>query len=339
MAASRWEPSRLDPTDAVGDLAEHLRFLLDRAGLTPRQLSDDPDVPYSAAMLYRFLSGQALPPPQLLEVITRRCGGDPAGLQHIYDRARRSALTASLGRPRHARPKRRARGHWQSRLLAAGAAATIVVIALAAATVSTAGQRRSTGAGGRPAPPVATFPKPRPPADPTATPTTDPRPKTPVPDPSRRDQPPNRKPPQIGRELIQNGSFTGTINPWESDDIDADLDGNRLEADITGDEGDDPQDADVDSNSFALRAGRTYVLNFDAAADSELDIGVTVQSLDIDEPITFREIELDRAARHFTFTFEPRANTREAIVSFELGGHSNEHEFLLDNVSLRAAAE
>jgi hypothetical protein len=111
MGASGWDPSLLDLTASSSDpsweLARQLRFLLDREGLTPRQLAAEHDVPYTPAMLYRFFTGQALPPPQLIEVVARRCGGDLEKLQIAYDAARRrtamAAVTESLGRGRSQR--------------------------------------------------------------------------------------------------------------------------------------------------------------------------------------------------------------------------------------------
>jgi hypothetical protein len=64
QASHRELPERPPPAsaDAIADLAQHLRLLLEREGLTPRQFAAAPDVPYSSAMLYRFLTGESLPP-------------------------------------------------------------------------------------------------------------------------------------------------------------------------------------------------------------------------------------------------------------------------------------
>lgn len=94
------------PADAVADLAQQLRLLLDREGLTPRQLAAAPDVPYSTAMLYRFLTGESLPPPLLIDLITRTCG-DSAGLRQAYKRARRAADVTGRHAGEPARKSRR----------------------------------------------------------------------------------------------------------------------------------------------------------------------------------------------------------------------------------------
>lgn len=107
MGASRWDPSLLDlaapAPDPSSELSRQLRFLIDREGLTPRQLAAEPDVPYTPAMLYRFFTGQELPPRQLIEVVARRCGGDLEKLRAAYAEAQlRTAPTAIPGSDRGA---------------------------------------------------------------------------------------------------------------------------------------------------------------------------------------------------------------------------------------------
>jgi hypothetical protein len=75
---------------AARELAELLRALLDENDVSLRQLAGAEDVHYSLTSLHRFFSGRALPPPQLLEVLGRRYGGDGATrerLQRLYERA------------------------------------------------------------------------------------------------------------------------------------------------------------------------------------------------------------------------------------------------------------
>lgn len=338
------EPSPEVPVDRRADLAYYLRFLLGRAGLTPRQLAAEHDLPYSREMLYRYFSGDALPPPLLIEVIAEYYAGDAERLHDRYDRARAEAATAaavtvaSTGLGGSAAGSGRLIRFLRSAAPAAGAVAIIALVLGATAGVGV-GRPQATDTQARPPAPPSAAPSAAPPSGPNADPGVDPSADLPTSRPARKYRPAKPSPRPKGPELIDNGTFTGTVEPWGGDGVEAEEDGNRLAADVPGGESDSPQDADVDSNDdFSLSGDRTYVLNFDAAADRDIDIGVTVQSLDIDEPVMFKEIELGSSTRHFTFTFTADDDTDEAMISFELGGHSDDYRLLVDNVSLRRTA-
>lgn len=89
-------------TEARGDLAQHLRLLLARADLTPRQLAAEHDLPYRMGKLYRFFSGELLPPPLLINVVARHCL-NPQELHGVYDRACRADAAAAENAGKYAR--------------------------------------------------------------------------------------------------------------------------------------------------------------------------------------------------------------------------------------------
>jgi LCP family protein required for cell wall assembly len=143
---------------------------------------------------------------------------------------------------------------------------------------------------------------------------------------------------EAGQELIENGTFTGAIAPWTADDTFPEEVNNQLRVETVSGVSEDLTAGDVDSNAFPLRTGRTYELNFDAAADSEVDIAVSVQPSDRFNAEVLREVSLTPAARRFKHTFTVDENSPEAIVSFELAGHFITNEVRIDNVSLREKA-
>src|SRR5262245_45914981 len=86
--------------EARGDLAQRLRLLLDRADLTPRQLAAEHDLPYRKEQLYRFFSGELLPPTSLIQLVAQQCGGDLDGLYSVYAQARPTRPRAAAGHRR-----------------------------------------------------------------------------------------------------------------------------------------------------------------------------------------------------------------------------------------------
>jgi hypothetical protein len=104
MAMSHWKPLPADLPSAVRDLAQGMRSSLDEAGLSLRQFAACDDVHYSVTTLQRYFSGQAVPPPQLIEVISRRCGSD---LHALHEQTR-----AGLGEVPAPAPVRQA-GNWR----------------------------------------------------------------------------------------------------------------------------------------------------------------------------------------------------------------------------------
>jgi hypothetical protein len=233
--------------------------------------------------------------------------------------------------PRHRRPPDPRRQYRRRGVLAATAASSVV------GAVVVAGVMYGGGAGGqRPAnaaPPVAVGPTS---SVPTGFPSATPRPKRPQPPqqkgPVDSAKPrPKPRPPAAPRpvELLQNGTFTGGIQPWEDDDVDAFADEGLLRVDVF--EGDD--DGFVDSNRFTLRPDRKYVVTFQAAADNEVEMGVDVVRPD-DDPALSSEVDLDIDVRTFSFTFTPDERTPDSFFGFEFDTGADDHQVAIDNVSL-----
>lgn len=92
MADSRWKPLSSELPDATRALAEGLRELLDRAGLSLRRLATEATVHHSLSGLQRFFAGQAVPPPDLLVALVGLGGDTPEELERLT-RLRERALT------------------------------------------------------------------------------------------------------------------------------------------------------------------------------------------------------------------------------------------------------
>lgn len=137
MAMSHWKPLPADLPAATRDLAERMRTMLDEAGLSLRQFAASDDVHHSVTTLQRYFSGQALPPPQLIEVMARRFGAD---LELLHDRASRGGEPDVAERePAPATPSSRGgRWRWIAAAVAVllGTGATFGVIALRGADVT-----------------------------------------------------------------------------------------------------------------------------------------------------------------------------------------------------------
>jgi hypothetical protein len=167
-------------------------------------------------------------------------------------------------------------------------------------------------------------------------------PPAPIPAPTRRNKSakqspkpaPAPRPREDGQELIRNGTFSGTIEPWKGDNTEPEDEDNQLQVETVSNACGNLTNNDVDSNAFPLSSGRTYELSFDASAENSIEIGVSVQPLNRDTEL-FRKIDLTPSTQQFRFTFTANENSRGTIVSFELCGHSADHEIRIDNVSLR----
>jgi hypothetical protein len=377
MGASRWDPAQLGPTDTshVGsadavpvdpanpsrELAQHLRFLLDREGLTPRQLASEADVPYSPAMLYRFFSGESLPPPQLIEVMARRCGGDFEGLQSAYDRARLAAVGAfaTPGRqspddrspdagqgPRHRKPKQR-RG--RPKVAATVGFSALGVIVLTATAVGTLEQSAADTASDRQRQRPSAQ---RPAAD--APPPVAPEPVL-IPESSQRNSSAKRKPkaspsPTPRREeaqpavpapvaaLLANGTFTGTVSPWvATPGLAVQPEDNQMRIGVPRQENDAANGGLVRSNTFPLQPGRTYQLRFDASANQPVSIAALVQTQgDSLQNVLVAAPQLSDALTTRTFSFQIEAGAAPApgTVVFQLGSLEERYAVSIDNVSL-----
>jgi hypothetical protein len=83
------DPLPFGQIEANRDLVRQLLRLLHHAGMVPAQLAQYRYVPYDVLTLNRFLSGEALPPPDLVETIVELCDGDRPTVQAAYERALR----------------------------------------------------------------------------------------------------------------------------------------------------------------------------------------------------------------------------------------------------------
>lgn len=190
VETSHWGPLPPEVTGPARELAEQLRSLLDGAGWSLRRLAADDEVPYGLTTLHRYFAGRTLPPPQLLDVIAGRCGGDAEELRRLRDRARQVRIGARADDARTARPaetatrERRAKSARKSWLflrdrpmLAAAAPVALGVVALVLATTLTGGPRDD---GGLPVAPGLGVqqPSPSPTLRPSPEPTPEPAPKS-----------------------------------------------------------------------------------------------------------------------------------------------------------------
>ncbi|WP_157357433.1 helix-turn-helix domain-containing protein [Amycolatopsis nigrescens] len=118
MSRAHWKPLADDLPHANRELAARLRALLDRRGLSLRQLAADEDVHHSLTALHRFFAGQAVPRRQLLELLSRRCDGDLYELYELRERALRgsSAPPGAALREPAAQVQHPARAGWLTRL-------------------------------------------------------------------------------------------------------------------------------------------------------------------------------------------------------------------------------
>jgi carbohydrate binding protein with CBM4/9 domain/helix-turn-helix protein len=333
MRNSRWQPLPDDVMGAARELATQSRLLMDRAGLTLRQLAADDRVSHDVSTLRGFLSGRPLPPREVVEVIAERCGGDREQLLSTLHRAVVArdaglpwAAAETAPRPRRSFPRGR------TTLITAALVGLVVGTNVLTALVVRLTDRSSpnnAAAAARSGPPSssgsASSRTPGPGARTQGTPSAT-RP------PSRGRQP---VPQQTRGNLIRNGTFTDTtMSWWPVSDVRISSDADRLRADVR-DGGSQPSDRIVSAASFPLRSGRTYTLGFDAAASADITDRVTIQ-LD-SQPYTAvlsHEIGLTTSMRHFSYQFTANITTNQAALNFELGDHDGDHSFWLDNVTL-----
>jgi hypothetical protein len=334
MKTSRWKPLPDDVMGAARELVVQLRLLMDRAGVSLRQLAAADNVPYSVMSLRRFLSGKVLPPGQLIEVIADRCDGDREQLLSTLDRA---VAAKDAGLPWAARTASRRRRTLRGRrglviaavvgfVVGTNVLTGVVVVRLAdrpAGAVARTPPAPSSTVSGAPTPsPAAASPSP-----PTGSPTIPPAGR-----PSRGDGPATQ---EMSDNLIRNGTFTGTTTSWWAvSDVRVRVDADRLRADARGGGGQSWARI-VSADGFPLRAGRAYTLTFDAAAGADITDRVTVQR--DSEPYTEaigRDIDLAPSMRRFSYRFTAGFTTDQAALNFELGGHATDHTIWLDNVTL-----
>lgn len=303
------------------------------------------DVPYDVAELNRFLSGEVLPPPDLVDLVAHLCGGDRNDLRQAYERARLASsadVLQPVGSPPARRPPEplaaasdtenqparygthRSRRPIRSRLIAAavGIAAVTGVAAITTMTAVNVGTgdrppagNRARAHGGGPAP-AAT-----------------PRAVSTVAAPTHTGSPE----PGPGTELVKNGSFTDSPWGWlASDKVDLAVDDHRLRIKVGSNSGDDHQDAMVLQNLPELRSGRTYDLKFVGVTSEDTSITVTLQhELEPDSPAMLRKTaRLSSKKRTFSFSFTPKEATEPPHICFYVGGHRHGHTMWLDSVSL-----
>jgi hypothetical protein len=340
MRAARWKPLPADIMGASRELATRLRLLVDRAGLTLRQLAADDRVPHDVATLRRFFSGRELPPRELIEVIIERCGGDREQLLSTLDRATAAreagfpwaAGTAGVAGTAAPRRSLRRRPGW---VIAAIAGIVVVTNALTAAVIVRLTDRPSSASAAAAESAPRTPPTPSRPPTPSSAAARETSTPPPTKRPPRGYRPASREP---GGNLIRNGAFTGTVTSWwPVSDVRLRADADRLRADARGGST-ESWGRIVSAAAFPLQTGRTYALTFDASAGADIVDRVTVQ-LDY-QPYTAalaRDIELTTLVRRFSYRFTANVTTERATLNFELGGHSSDHTIWLDNVALVAA--
>lgn len=328
------------------ELAFRLRLLVGRAGLTPRQFAARHNLPYSPYMLNQYFDLEALPPPRLIDTIVEHCDGDVDRVEELYDQVRGRAPLSPAGKRqrRGGAHRRKPAGPSPMRTRVLGSTAGVLgVVTISTIAVGVFGgefagaQERVTPPAPEPLPPAAIatstpslYPSPsrRPPERKTAEPrrTAKRTPRRPAPSPSIR---------LVGPNLIENGSFSSLpLPPWRGQGTNPLINNGRLLVEVFDIAGEALQDADVDSNEFSLEGGATYQLSFEASANPETRIGVTVQPDDADA-VLFREIDLTPQTRRFAFIFTVEEDTGDTIVSFEMGGERQRRQIELDNVSLR----
>lgn len=354
--APRREPSRLDPVAASRDLARQLLQLLHHAGLIPSQLAAMDDVPYDVTALNRFLSGEALPPPHLIDIVTRLCGGDREGLQQAYELALRSALTtdrASAPRPPRRPDATSAAGlpDQQNQLARQGnlRSRRVIMRRLATATVGFA-------AVGAAAIAVATVAVNRSGVEPSVASNRDRaqagRGGTSAPAPAQGGGPAASSPapaePQPGRspgegkdtEYVKNGDFAKTPRDWwVSDKVRIKVSSQRLRVTVAPNSGKNHMDAMVMQNLPAVELGKDYVLEFEGSASTKTMITVTLQrEMEMDAPRLFtKETMLISKLRRFSFRFTATDDLNPPLICFQVGGHPRGHTMWLDSVSLTEA--
>jgi hypothetical protein len=356
--AARRQPAPPAPTYAYRDLAAHLRYMLEREGLTPRQLATADDVPYSATMLYRYLSGEELPPPLLIEVVARHCRTHPGALRTAYERARLAAATppgrragtrpaarhsrdgqpaAQTGRVRGRHAKARPKRGTGVRLVMIGAgfsAAGTVVLA----TTMVPGFDSEPAAAARHVDPTDA------PAPATnANGVFQGSPQAPASPPGGNA--PGTSPGSAGGgqpgdsgQMVENGTFTGTVGNWLArSDTRIRVDRNRLRININPDTGfDQLLSPAVKYPVPTLRYAGNYVFSFEAAADSKTTIRVTVQSDAEPRARTLSEdVVLGSRMRTFTLPFRSRFELSDPIVGIHVVRDTDKHSIWIDDVSLR----
>lgn len=141
-----------------------------------------------------------------------------------------------------------------------------------------------------------------------------------------------------GKERVVNGNFDRATEGWwhASGGYQVREEDGRMLIDVPGHSGRNRWDKLVEQRGISLRKGRTYTASFDMSADRPVSIYVAVQmEFDPFEPVLQHIVTVGPTPCHFTFTATNRnVDTDHGVVTFQLGGHTQDHAYILDNVSL-----
>lgn len=324
------------PTDACRELAGHLRYMLEREGLTPRQLADAPDVPYSVGMLYRFLSGDELPPPLLIKIVARHCRTHPDALRTAYERARLASTAASGGRARRCGGRPRGRHAKVTPRRSDRTIRLTLGIGFSAAGAVVIGASVIHGLGDPSTVPSAPVRAAAPPAP--ATNAGGLLPPAEIQSPYARSEPKIAgRASEVPRQVIKNGRFSKNVAHWLTrDDTRIRLDGKRMRVNIRPTGGAARRlEPSVKQRIPALDLGDRYVLTLRAGADSKVTVQVTVQSDTEQRARALREnIVVTKRMRSYRVSFTSRLDLPDPVVGLQVVSDNDMHSLWLDDIAM-----
>ncbi|WP_412075658.1 glycoside hydrolase family 9 protein [Streptomyces xanthophaeus] len=136
-------------------------------------------------------------------------------------------------------------------------------------------------------------------------------------------------------ELLKNGTFDTTADPWWANGVTTGLSGGRLCADVPGGIA-NPWDAGIGQNDIALVKGKSYRLSFYADGAPEghrvrAIVGLSQAPFD-----TYFEVtpQVNVSGDSYSYTFTSPVDTAQGQVAFQLGGSATPWRFCTDNASL-----
>ncbi|MGW0605807.1 glycoside hydrolase family 9 protein [Streptomyces sp. NPDC002640] len=137
-------------------------------------------------------------------------------------------------------------------------------------------------------------------------------------------------------ELIQNGTFDTSTDPWwSSAGVTTAVEDGELCAAIPGGTA-NRWDAIVGHNDLTLQAGQTYRLSFSATGTPADHVVRAVVGLAAEPYDTYFEVspQLSVSGNAYSYTFTAPADTAGAQVAFQAGGSADAWKMCLDDVSL-----
>ena len=142
-----------------------------------------------------------------------------------------------------------------------------------------------------------------------------------------------------GTELIGDHGFaTGAAGHWwdlSASNLDVDSDDGRLRIRVLGGTA-EPWDAILMRRGLALTEGRRYTLAFDIRTTAAVRLRVTVQENRPPEynAVLMRDFHTDSVPCHRTYSFVAERDIPRAEITFQFGGHVEDFEVELANLSL-----